>query len=203
MDPISKSAVEIRLDPSNWPEDLPTNEIHALPARRAIEEAREVFAQFERVFHQNASNHHLTPAGRQAANAEWAAKNLPRLEAKIAKVRESAAGIETTFGKKLRDEFLDPLVESDSRVLIQEIRAREIRGWICSLPADQRATRVWALAERGDLSALRATLSVEPYLRRDLPHLQTVGRQTHQRSGQHAVDRGPGKAADEVADRKV
>ena len=158
-EPITESAVELRLRPENWPEELDPKTIGVVPLTKGIEEAVRVFGEFRQTREANRTNRHLTPEGALAVTTEWAKGKLPQLEARLAAIRERAAEVETNLTKQLAGKVAKPPQEATEIALMQETRA-----WLRSLPEADRMRHLDQLVRNGDRPALRAVLTAPSYL---------------------------------------
>jgi hypothetical protein len=160
MQKLTESAVRLRLDPLNWPPELSRTELSApFEMNKAIELACDVFTRFQSARRAHASDPNLTPAGARAADAEFAAANLPALRERLAKIRKTAAQAESSMVAKLTADLTTPPIEPADVALMQEIRT-----WLRSLPESERLNRARKLASDRDKSALKAMLTAPTYL---------------------------------------
>lgn len=157
MEPIKESAVRLRVDPLNWPAELPRTEYPALS--KAMEAAADVFTRFQEERRKNAANKGLTPTGVREADARFAAANLPALAERLATIRRTSAPTESTLSARFTAGLAEPATEPADLAMMQEIRT-----WLRSLLDPERLTRVRQLAADGDKPALRAVLTAPPYL---------------------------------------
>ena len=160
MEKIAKSAVELRLNPAHWPAELNRKELSApFEMNKAIEAANDVFVRFQEAHQTHATSGNLTPAGIRAADAEWAAENLPTLRERLIKIRRTAEKAETSMIAELTADLRVPATEPHDILMMQEIRT-----WLRSLPEAERLKQIRKLSGQGDKSVLRAMLTVPPYL---------------------------------------
>lgn len=157
--PIDRLSVTMRFNPLGWPAgadaDDPLYRFH----HDAAIDAQRVFDTFERLSATNAQNEGLTEIGRRQAAHEWSEKHLPELREKLAKVRERVA--ETTEGamKTMTSGITAPAEKPHDIALLQEVR-----DWLRGLPENERSSKVFDLARKGDRTILRAVLNGPSYL---------------------------------------
>ena len=160
MEKITKSAVELRLNPAHWPAELSRKELSApFEMNKAIEAANDVFVRFQEAHQIHATSGNLTPAGIRAADAEWAAENLPALRDRLIKLRKTAWKAETSMIAQLTADLRVPATEPHDILMMQEIRT-----WLRSLLEAERLKQIRKLSGQGDKSVLRAMLTVPSYL---------------------------------------
>jgi hypothetical protein len=69
---ISESAVQLRVDPSHWPDGLSESDAGVSAVRRTFEYARTAFEEFQNVRKSAVSDASLTDIGKREAIARWA-----------------------------------------------------------------------------------------------------------------------------------
>jgi hypothetical protein len=152
--PIEEDAVELRVDASiSWPEELEGEDsATAWGVRKGFDEAANVFASYRATRSANASNKHLTAEGAQAADAAWAAEKLPELQKQAQKLREQAARLDEQLKVMTERALAAPEDTGDG------IKPADVRAWLLTIPAKERADQAMALIRKGDKVVLRTVL---------------------------------------------
>lgn len=158
-EPISKGAVQIRLNPVGWPTEADASEHYIRPYNDAAGDAQDAFAAFEREAAAAAGNLGLTDLGKRQAIFDWAEKNLPALREKLNRIRAQASDTVENASKTMTEGFTKPAEEPHDIALLQEVRT-----WLRTMPESQRTMKVIELARAGDRTALRAVLTAPTYL---------------------------------------
>jgi len=97
---IPESAIQLRLDPANWPADLkPNASLEVTLINRAFREAADLYARY-RQFRDGvmASGEH-TPLGVMTATREWADRELPAQRERLEKKRGRPRGSRPTWSR--------------------------------------------------------------------------------------------------------
>ncbi|MEN3793374.1 hypothetical protein [Fulvimarina sp. MAC3] len=158
-EPITRSALEVRLNPLGWPVEADASEHYIQPYNAAAGEAQAVYEAFQKASAEAANNPGLTDIGRRQAAHDWAEKHLPALREKLARIRSSAAETIENAGKSMTAAFTAPAEEPQDIAMLQEVRS-----WLRTMPENQRTMKVVELARAGDRTALRAVLTAPSYL---------------------------------------
>jgi hypothetical protein len=157
---IAASAVQLRLDTTNWPTDLRSNATREVALlNEAFREAANLHARYGQFRHELMASGKHTALGVMTATKDWVDKELPARRAQLEKVRQTAARVETNLLGQLAADLTRPATESHEIALLQEIRA-----WLRGLPELERLNHARTLAAQGDDSVLRAILTAPTYL---------------------------------------
>jgi hypothetical protein len=163
-DPVDAEALRLRLDGRLWPESLPADEPGEIgDLALAFGKAAQVLEAFRSIRTTNAANRHLSEEGRSAANAAWARKHLPELEALLEKVTTRAEKSQAQFIERIESDFMGEHAKLPTE-LADAVLLGEIRTWIRGLPKHERAMKVAALVDDGDRHVLRAILATPTFL---------------------------------------
>lgn len=158
-DPITKSAVELRLNVMGWPAEADASEHFIRPYNDASTDAQTAYDAFQAASAAARANPGLNEVGKRQANHEWAEKNLPALREKLNRVKAQAAETIENATKTMTASFTAPAEEPHDIALLQEVRT-----WLRTMPEGQRTMKVVELARSGDRTALRAVLTAPTYL---------------------------------------
>lgn len=164
LNPLSQSALQTRINPLAWPSVLDSQE-GGIPSDMsdAWDEAVRTYQGFVSHYQEKARDEKLSPAGMAAENADWARRELPKLEKRLNQIVERADTVIDRFTRKLQDEFMGAYA-GDPTEPHEIALAQEIRTYIRSLPEARRTAEVRKLVEKGDKAAIRAVLSAPAYL---------------------------------------
>ena len=166
----------------NYGRDLPSDEEIGLPLRRVSEQALAFAKSFQGVREEVEADTKLSPEGKaekiRDLGASWLVSEtydeslpgggLAAMDVRVAMGKKAVAKLEAALTP-----FDPPASEDTAAALRTELRDRELREYVRSLPSKERSKHVLRAASEGDEATVRAVLSMPGALSGLTPEVQS------------------------------